>query len=780
MNIYQLQQHIENPTRVTPTTSSLIDVIFTYVGDNKTLETGVIPLGISDHNLVYICRKISFPGELPKFVLTRQYKRYNVNAFNHDLNEIFNLYSPVSNDPNELWGDFKLKFLSIAGKHAPVKQRRVKREFKPWITSEIKHLIYHRDYLKRQAIRLRSVYYETAYKKCKNKITNLIRTSKENYFKAKLSDSKNSKESWQFINELLNKNSKTSQIREINFDGKTVTKDEEIAAGFNEYFSTIGSMLFKAIKDCDTDPLSFLTVTHDNIFNFNFITIDEVISALNLLPPKKSSGLDGISAKLLKDAAHNIAGPLVDIFNLSLRTGIFPDDWKLAKVTPVFKDGNRNICGNYRPISVISVVAKVFEKLVYQQLKSFMIKNNILMDLQSGFRAKHSTETTLLSSTNEWLCNMDKGLFTGVLFLDLEKAFDTVDHSILLAKLEKYGIQGCSLEWFKSYLKGRKQVCSIYGKKSSVKDINYGAPQGSNLGPILFLLYINDLPNSLKMSKPSMFADDTNLACIGRNSNEIEIKLNEELENVQRWLTANKLTFNDEKTEFMLIGSRSHLASIDNRPILKLGYRHIRHVRYKKSLGMVLDEQLKWDKHNEVQCKKISNSIALLKRARPFVPRHTLIKMYNAIVLPHFNYCSTIWNDGSCSVINKLSKLQRRAARIITSSTYDIRSSQILKDLNWKPIEVDLKNRETVMTFKALTGLGPDYLEQLFNECNNDIYSLRSNNTKLALPKPRTNFLKRSFSYRAAKSWNELPNEITGDFRELSVSAFKRRLEKNN
>ena len=326
-------------------------------------------------------------------------------------------------------------------------------------------------------------------------------------------------------------------------------------------------------------PLSFLTVTHDNIFNFNFITIDEVISALNLLPSKKSSGLDGISAKLLKDAAHNIAGPLVDIFNLSLRTGIFPDDWKLAKVTPVFKDGNRNICGNYRPISVISVVAKVFEKLVYQQLKSFMTKNNILVDLQSGFRAKHSTETTLLSSTNEWLCNMDKGLFTGVLFLDLKKAFDTVDHSILLAKLEKYGIQGCSLEWLKSYLKDRKQVCSINGKKSSAKDIKYGVPLGSNLGPILFLLYINDLPNSLKTSKPSMFADDTNLTCIGQNSNEIEIKLNEELENVHRWLTANKLTLNDEKTEFMLIGSRSRLTSIDNRPILKLGYIHVQYCR---------------------------------------------------------------------------------------------------------------------------------------------------------------------------------------------------------
>ena len=234
-----------------------------------------------------------------------------------------------------------------------------------------------------------------------------------------------------------------------------------------------------------------------------------------------------------------------------------------------------------------------------------MTKNNILVDLQSGFRAKNSAETTLLSSRNEWLCNMDKRLFTGVLFLDLKKAFDTVDHSILLTKLEKYGIQGCSLEWFKSYHKGRKQVCSINGKKSSAKDIKYRVPQRSNLGPILFLLYINSLPNSLKKSKPSMFSAMIQiLPVLVKTQMRLKFNLIEELENVQRVLTANKLTLNDDKTEFMLIGSRSRLAFIDDIPILKLGYRHIRHVRYKKSLGMVLDEKLKWDKHNEEQCKK--------------------------------------------------------------------------------------------------------------------------------------------------------------------------------
>ena len=176
-----------------------------------------------------------------------------------------------------------------------------------------------------------------------------------------MSNSNNIKESWQAINELLNKKSKTTQVKEINVEGKTVTNDEKIAAGFNEYFSTTGSKLSERTEDSDTDPLSFVTPVHDKVFAFNFITVGEVIVALNLIQSKKSSGLDGISTRLLTDAAHIIADPIANIFNLSLQTIIFPDDWKLAKVTPVFKHGNKNDCGNYRPISVISVVAKIFD-----------------------------------------------------------------------------------------------------------------------------------------------------------------------------------------------------------------------------------------------------------------------------------------------------------------------------------------------------------------------------------------------------------------------------------
>ena len=372
---------------------------------------------------------------------------------------------------------------------------------------------------------------------------------------------------------------------------------------------------------------------------------------------------------------------------------------------------------------------------------------------------------------------MDRGLLNGVLFLDLKKAFDTINHDILISKLRLYGVRGDSLIWFQSYIQQRKQVCSVNNTISNIREINCGVPQGSNLGPLLFLLYINDLPDCLETTNPALFADDTNISSKAPTPIEIETHLNKDLENVHTWLTANKLTLNKVKTEFMIIGSRFRLASVINNPKIVIGGQNIKQVKHKKTLGVILDDQLKWDKHNEYQCKKISSNIALLRRAKQFVPQEILLIMYNALVLPHFNYCSTIWCDESVNHVNKLSKLQKRAARVITGYGYDIRSSDIFEELDWIPIAKTLENRETLMTFKALTGRLPQHISDIFTKCHNENYSLRSNNNKLLLQKPNTNFLKRSFSYRAAKSWNELSDEITGDINTLSIASFKKRIK---
>ena len=370
---------------------------------------------------------------------------------------------------------------------------------------------------------------------------------------------------------------------------------------------------------------------------------------------------------------------------------------------------------------------------------------------------------------------MDQGLINGVLFLDLKKAFDTVDHNILLSKLMTYGIKGKAHKWFQSYLEKRQQTCKINKKMSDKTTITCGVPQGTNLGPLLFLLYINDLPNCLEMTNASMFADDTSQSCNGVSSADIEGKLNHDLEKVHAWLTANQLTINSNKSEYMIIGSRQKLNSIDATTTnISIAGEQITRVNSTESLGIIIDEQLKWHEHNNKQCKTISARIGMFRRSRDFVTQDVLITMYNSLVLTHFTYCSTVWHGSSADHINKLYKLQKRAARVITGSNYDTRSTDIFETLNWRPIKDNLDERDLVMTFKAIKGIVPDYLMPTINLNEND-NQLRSNNRNIYLPKPKTNFLKNSFSYRGAMSWNNLPNHIIDQALSegASVNSFK-------
>ena len=282
-------------------------------------------------------------------------------------------------------------------------------------------------------------------------------------------------------------------------------------------------------------------VNSQNSFTFDEVSENDTLKLLCSLKESKSTGPDKINARLVKDSAKVICPTLTKIFNNSLQQGIFPEDLKNATISPIYKNGDKSDCSNYRPISVLSNVAKILEKIVYNQLISYINENNNLTNSQFGFRKSHSTTTSLLKSTNKWLLNIDKGLINGVLFLDLRKAFDTVDHKILIDKLKFYGITGNTLNWFISYLDKRYQTCKVNNVRSSRKLIECGVPQGSNLGPLLFLLYVNDLPNCIDQAETSMFADDTNISTSAGSVEKLETQLNIELDKIYRWLVANRL-----------------------------------------------------------------------------------------------------------------------------------------------------------------------------------------------------------------------------------------------
>ena len=227
--------------------------------------------------------------------------------------------------------------------------------------------------------------------------------------------------------------------------------------------------------------------------------------------------------------------------------GVFPDDFKVACVSPIHKSGSKSESSNYRPISVLSIISKTFEKLISKQLTIYLESNKLLSEYQAEFRKKSSTQTSLLHITNKWYMNMDKGRLNGIIFLDLKKAFDCVDHSILLGKLAHFGIRGTTLNLFQSYLTNIIQMCKVDQTISKEKIIRCGVPQGSNLGPLLFLTYINDLPSCLSRSTASMFADDTNLTTSGTSIADVQSNLNKDLEHIHQWLLSNKLTLNKEK-----------------------------------------------------------------------------------------------------------------------------------------------------------------------------------------------------------------------------------------
>ncbi len=546
----------------------------------------------------------------------------------------------------------------------PWRKLRVRVSSAKWINNEYLSMVDRREYLAKQHKHCPCDYHLLLKLSARRECNRLRNQLKRDYIRTTLERHKhNPKKVWQTIKEFWPSGSKNYSIKKIGQSCDNYTMSNIM----NDHFSTI------AAKTLDTgnfteDIGDYLPPLHAPSFSFIEITTKDVADAINKLSSSKACSHDGITAFMIKCAKTELLPILTYLFNRSLSLKVFPKLWKDAIVTPLFKSGRQDDVGNYRPISVLSTVGKLLERCVHDQCYQYLSTHNLLTTSQSGFRKAHSTTTCLADFLDNIYQEIDEGVACGAIYLDLSKAFDTVDHHILLLKLRYLGFQHGVISWFRSNLSNRMQCTKVNGVLSDKAQMNSGVPQGSILGPLLFICYINDLPCHLTDSATFIYADDTAILVKGKSVDQIDNMLNSEFKKVTNWFNANRLSVNRKKTNVMLFcGSRSkhrnsklniRLNADDDEEVLD----QVPHAKY---LGVELDEHLSFENHVNKLCSKVSARTGILWRMRSFISEGLAKELYNSLIHPHFGYADIIYDACNWTCKNKLQVHQNAALRAI-------------------------------------------------------------------------------------------------------------------
>ncbi len=764
-------QLIDKPTRVTNSSSTTIDLIYTSMVEHHS-TSGVLECALSDHYMTFTVLKFSCKKRsAPRIVTVRDFKNFDPLQFNNDIMDC-GLYDSVSNSPNvdEAWHSWSSNVLTIMNKHAPMKAHRVKNRSNPWMSRDILNLMYKRDHLFKKARQTGDPDLLKEAKRTRNKVLQEIRLAKKSYYTDALRNSSSSKCTWKTIRSLL----KSKQSGDI----PPIAPDV-----FNEYFSGIGPSLNSTFPDANTTNWTLPESRYT--FELQEISEDDVLKHLSALPDESNIDILGFDAKLLRLGASVLTPSLTALFNMSVECHHLPADWKRARVTPIYKGvGADDEPGNYRPISIVSHVSKILEKLVNCQLISYFDEHCLLTCDQSAFRRGHSTATAAHKLFDDMQDNINEGLVNGICFFDLKKCFDTIDHEILLYKLEKYGIRGNELSWFGSYLSDRSQTVSVNGVSSSFKTVYTGVPQGSVLGPMLFLIFINDLPVCLNGTASNIYADDTAVHASGSTIHEVNTLLQRNIDNIARWFRENKLVINYAKTFCMLTTSnRNYIPTVGLNPEQRLhvniGHDEIEQVDSIRYLGLYPDTIFSWTKHVMNLCKKISPKVGLLKRLRYIVPIDCLKLIYQTTVQSHIDYCLTVWGFTSGVNIDKVQRLQNRAARIITSNyDFNIRGLELVKELGWLNIRQRRDYFAGILVYKSLNGLSPDHMSDMFTHLRDisDYQTRSAVSSNLYVPRVNKAIFSQSLQVNGPKVWNSLPSHIQ---MSSSLDSFKCNLKRH-
>ena len=623
---------------------------------------------------------------------------------------------------NTAYEAFLHTYISLYDKSCPRILHKQKNKYnkKPWMSRGLQNACKKKNKLYRDFIKARTQEAETKYKVYKNKLTTIMRQAKKDYYSALLERNKsNIKETWNTLKKVMGKERgpPSTPCYFINEDGVRLENMNDVTNEFNSYFVNVGPKLAKNIDNHDDSGLG--TIEGSRVLQSMYlsdISESDILKIVSILQNKTSTDNDGLDMFIIKRTIDCIVEPLCYIFNLSFHTGTFPDKMKVAKVIPFFKEGDKHMFSNYRPVSLLSQFSKILEKIFVQKLDCFIENNGLLNECQYGFRTGRSTASAVMNIVEDITSAIDKKLYTIGVFIDLKKAFDTIDHSLLLKKLRTYGMRGVVLDWLTSYLTNRQQYTQFANNTSGNLEIKCGIPQGSVLGPKLFILFLNDICDVSTLLHFVLFADDTNFYCSANNIDELIQKMEQEMVKLKKWFDINKLSLNLKKTKFMVFSKRKKTENM----VLSMAGTNIERVKETKFLGVILDEQLNWKEHVSYVRKKISKGIFVLNKVKHILDYSAMRTLYCAMILPYLSYCAEVWGNTYKETTEPVFLLQKRAIRIIHKARYRDNTHELFtksKLLKFK----DLVELQTLLVmYKASTKSLPNNLQNMFSIIENE------------------------------------------------------------
>ena len=772
MRTFNFVPHINKITRPNPLgTDSCIDHIWSNFG--FSFQSGVFnEVIISDHYINFALLPIELSTSKQK-IMFRDHSEANILSMIDRLTN-FKLFFPLLTatlNSNSKFNLFYDELDRIYKTCCPIRTKEIStnRLKKPWISQQLLNDI-HEKYEIFKKYKNGLVQYDQ-FRNYKNELKRKINAARNKYYLYKFENcSGNTSSTWKLTNNILGRKNKSKIPPSLMHDSDEITDSKKICNVFNQYFVNVGTNLASTIHNNDINPINYLGNRQQNSFSFMATTPLEVFNIIKKFDNKKSS-LNNIPIFILKKISHIISPLLSDIFNHSINDGIFPEKLKTGRVTPLHKEGDLNDVSNYRPITSLSVFSKLFEKLVHKRMISFISRYNLINPNQFGFQKNKCTSDAILEFLENVNDSFNEKQYYLAIFLDFSKAFDTICHEILLKKIEHMGFRGPIYQWIKSFLTNRKQFVSVGDSSSEILDTKMGVPQGSTLGPLFFILYINDMCNSFENLKIVHFADDSTIHTPLNRNMDITPQINTSLSYINGWLVANKLHLNIGKTKYMIISIKDKPPDLN----LTVGSSNIERTNVQKFLGIYIDDKVTFSEHTNKIAAKLSQGVGLLRKMKHTVPRNVLKQLFYAFIYSRFTYGITCYGSAYQNQIQRIKSLINRALKIVVNS--DTLTPEICKNARLFDFDLAYKYFCSINMYRIIQLNHHEYLAtKLQSYQTNHSHRTRSVlNQNLKLPLFTLTKCQRSFLYNGIKIWNSLPLDIR--IIDDDLNSFKRMLK---